>query len=221
MVFYDNDGKVIKQVKALQAGFPDGKASGIEVTKDNVFLCVGFGWSMRSVSSVVRLNKDLSEPKIIADNMRGCCQRLDIVAKDDSLYIAENARHRVVKCDKDGNVIEKWGQRERTDIKGFGICCNPMNLAFGKDGVLYTAESGLGRVKMYTAEGEYLGLVGYIGVDCFVRAGRLAASCSNISIAVTKDQSRVYVLDFKNSIIRVLTKKTVKKDVSKKDQKKD
>lgn len=217
----DDKGKVLKKVIAADAGFPDGKASGIEVTKDDVFVCVGFGWSMRSLSSIVRLKKDLTEPKVIAENMRGCCQRLDIVAKDNTLYIAENARHRIVKCDRDGNVIAKWGQRDRIDVAGFGSCCNPMNLSFGEENVLYTAESGLGRIKKYTPDGKYLGLVGYVGVDRFIRAGRLAASCSNIAIGVSKDQSRVYVQDFKNCIIRVLAKKTEPEKVrDKKEEKK-
>jgi hypothetical protein len=96
-----------------------------------------------------------------------------------------------------------------------------MNLAFGGKDVLYTAESGLGRIKKYTPDGKYLGLVGYIGVDRFIRAGRLAASCSNIAIGVSKDQSRVYVQDFKNCIIRVLAKKPEpEKSANKKENKK-
>jgi hypothetical protein len=76
--------------------------------------------------------------------------------------------------------------------------------------VLYTAESGLGRVKRYTPDGDYLGLVAYVGVERFTSAGRMAASCSNIAIAVTPDGCRVYVMDYKNNLIRVLQKKKVK-----------
>ena len=82
-----------------------------------------------------------------------------------------------------------------------------MNLNFDSKGVLYTAESGLGRVKKHSTDGKFLGLVGYIGVERFTRAGGLAASCSNIAIAVTPDAKRVYVLDFKKSLIRVMEKK--------------
>jgi hypothetical protein len=79
-----------------------------------------------------------------------------------------------------------------------------MNLCFGPEGELYTAESGLGRIKRYTPDGKFLGLVGYAGVERFNRRGRLAASCSNITVAVDEDASRIYVLDFKNNIIRIL-----------------
>lgn len=201
------DGKVVKVLNAETAGFPDGKASGIAIMGDEVFVAFGFGWSLRSLSSIVRFDKELSESKVIAEELRGCCQRLDMVARDGKVYVAENARHRVVVMDREGKVLKKWGERDRTNIEGFGSCCNPMNLSFGKDGELYTAESGLGRVKRYTTDGKFLGLVGYVGTARFVQAGRLAASCSNITVAVNKDGSRIYVLDYDRDIIRVLKTK--------------
>ena len=136
--------------------------------------------------------------------MRGCCQRLDIVSKDGNLFVAENARHRVVEFNRDGEQIGKWGERGREGLEGFGSCCNPMNLFFNSKGDLYTAESGLGRIKKYSDDGKLKSLVGYVGVERFARAGRVAASCSNITIATNKDESLVYVLDYSNSLIRVL-----------------
>ena len=95
------------------------------------------------------------------------------------------------------------GESSRTDIKGFGSCCNPMNLCFDRKGVLYTSKSGMGRVKRYTVDGTYLGLVGYVGTQRFSRAGQTAEACSNIAIAITSDEKRVYVMDFSGKIIRV------------------
>lgn len=197
-------GKVVKTIKPDGTNYPDGKPSGITATKKDVFLAVGSAGSLRSRSSVVRFSRDLDRPTIIAKDLRGCCQRLDLVAKNDTLYIAENARHRIIKCDRDGNILAQWGKRDPRNVEGFGSCCNPMNLCFGPDGQFYTAESGLGRIKRYTPDGKFLGLVGYVGVKRFTRAGRLSISCSNIAVAVTKDKSRIYVLDFKNNIIRVM-----------------
>ncbi len=184
----------------------ESKSSGIEATEKDVFVCFGSGWSTRSTSSIVRFDRNLNNPKTIADQMHGCCQRLDIVARDGILYVAENARHRVVKLDRDGKILSKWGQRDRKNIEGFGSCCNPMNLFFNSDGVLYTAESGLGRIKRYSADGKFLGLVGHIGTTRFNEAGRLAASCSNIAVAVSQDQPRIYVLDFAKNLIRIMVK---------------
>jgi hypothetical protein len=186
--------------------------SGIAVSSTDVFVAFGSGWSLGSKSKLFRFDRDLSNPQLLAEGLRGCCQRCDIVTLDGIAYLAENSAHRVVCYNREGEVLGKWGARSRTGIEGFGSCCNPMNLCFDARGVLYTAESGLGRVKRYTTDGAYLGLVGYVGVERFTNAGRLAASCSNIAIAVTPDGNRVYVMDYKNNLIRVLQKKKGKDD---------
>jgi hypothetical protein len=197
-------GKVLKIAEADGDNFSAGKPSGITAMKRDVFVCFGSAGSFRSRSSIVRFDRDLGQPTIIVEDLHGCCQRLDVVATNDVLYVAENARYRVLKCDRDGNILSKWGNRDRKDIKGFGACCNPMNLCFSPKGELITAESGLGRIKRYSPDGEFLGLVGYVGVDRFTRRSRLAISCSNITVAVNKDESHIYVLDFKNNFIRVM-----------------
>jgi len=201
----DASGKVLKTVSAEEGGFPRAKASGLTRMGQDVFASFGASWSLRSTAVIVRLDTDLANAKTIATGLRGCCQRLDLVGKDGVLYVAENTRHRVVRYNREGEVLSQWGRQDRTEIDGFGSCCNPMNLCIGPGGVLYTAESGLGRIKRHNLDGEFLSVVGYVGVDRFQSAGQLAASCSNIAVAVNKDGSRVYVQDFKNNVIRVLT----------------
>ncbi|MHC4111151.1 MAG: NHL repeat-containing protein [Planctomycetota bacterium] len=208
----DKTGKVLKTVEIDDQNLPNGKPSGITATKRDVFVCIGSVATLRSRSSIVRFDRELSDPNIIAEDLRGCCQRLDILTKDGVLYVAENTRHRVLKCDRDGKILSKWGHRDRKNIEGFGSCCNPMNLYFGPKGELYTAESGLGRIKRYSLDGKFLELVGYVGVDRFNRATRLATSCSNIALAVNKDASRIYVLDFKNNFIRILERANTSAD---------
>lgn len=66
---------------------------------------------------------------------------------NDELLIAENSRHCVNRFDLDGKPLGKWGKRDRTGIEGFAACCNPVNIDIGPDNVLYTAESGIGRIK--------------------------------------------------------------------------
>ncbi|MBW8041842.1 MAG: hypothetical protein FVQ85_17840 [Planctomycetes bacterium] len=208
----DETGKVLKTVDTDGNDLPTGKPSGITATKRDVFLCVGSKGTLGSKSCIVRFDRELSDPNIIAEDLRGCCQRLDIVAKDGVLYVAENARHRVLKYDRNGEILSKWGNKDRKDIEGFGSCCNPMNLCFGPKGELYTAESGLGRIKRYSLDGKFLELIGYVGVDRFTRATRLATTCSNITIAINKDASRIYVLDFKSNFIRVLERANTEAD---------
>jgi sugar lactone lactonase YvrE len=149
----------------------------------------------------------LENPVILAEGLRGCCQHCDIIFRDGILYLAENAAFRVVRCDADGNVLTKWGSKGRGELERFGSCCNPMNLAFDADGVLYTGESGMGRVKRYTTEGQFLGLVGYLDTERFNRGSRLAAACCYFPLAVTPDGGRVYVADVKDNVIRVLDRK--------------
>ena len=177
------------------------------MTDQDVFVAFGSGWSLGSKSKLYRFDLALENPEPLADGLRGCCQRCDIKSHNGVLYLAENSAHRVVHYDREGNVLTKWGERGRNDLKTFGACCNPMNLCFDGHGVIYTAESGLGRIKRYTKDGQFLGLVGYVGTERFWNGSGLAASCSNMAIAVTNDGQRVYVMDYKNSQIRILEKK--------------
>ena len=39
-------------------------------------------------------------------------------------------------------------------------CCNPVNIAFAPDGKIVTAEKVIPRIKVYTAEGKLLALIG-------------------------------------------------------------
>ena len=179
----DKKGKILKTVAAADGKFPKAKVSGLTVDGKDLFATFGSGRSLRSTGVLVRLNLDMGEAKTLAEKLRGCCQRLDVTSKDGVIYLAENTRHRIVKYDREGKVLGKWGKADRrgADLAGFGSCCNPMNLYFGPEGELYTSESGLGRVKRYDVDGKFLGLVGYAAVPRFNRAGRKAASCSNIA----------------------------------------
>jgi len=218
LVKLDAQGKRLQKVEAPSdvpsEGLPDhGKylrkirVSGIAVTGDDVFVAFGSAWSRRSLSKIFRFDRDLQNPKLIAEGLRGCCQRCDIATDGRVLYVAENTRYRILKLDREGNELGSWGSRSRTGLEGFGACCNPMNVCLGPEGAIYTAESGLGRIKRYTAGGKLLDLVGYVGVTRFTRAGHLAAACSNIAVDATPDGQRVFVMDYTNNLVRVLQKK--------------
>jgi hypothetical protein len=211
-------GKVLRKVKLpeykdTQAGprrrggsHPPG-ISGLAVSEKFVFVTCGSGWSVSAKAGLYRYTRDLKKPKLLAKDLRGCCQHCDIAYRDGTLFLAENSAFRVVLYNDKGKVLKKWGSKSRHDVKLFGGCCNPMNIAFDAKGVLYTAESGLGRVKRYSPDGRFLGLVGYLDVERFTRGGRLASSCCHIPIAVTPHGKRVYVTDVKENIIRVLQRK--------------
>ena len=218
LVMLDKEGKLLRAVEIpKKESSPDAekkpaksrprRVSGIAVSDTDVFVAYGSSGSLRSRSQLFRFNLDLNNPKLLAEGLRGCCQRCDIVTAGGHVYVAENAAYRVVRYDRQGKVLDKWGGKNRKGLEGFGACCNPMNLCFDGAGVLYTSESGLGRVKRYSTDGKFLGLVGHVGVNRFESRGRLAAACSNMAIAVTPDAERVYVMDYKNNRIRVLQRK--------------
>jgi hypothetical protein len=79
-----------------------------------------------------------------------------------------------------------------------------VNVDFGADGVLYTAESGVGRVKKYSQTGEYLGLVGYVDTTKFDRGSRLASQSCYIPIEVGPNADRIYIMDVRANFVRIL-----------------
>ena len=159
-------------------------ASSISVTSSDVFVATralqGYGFD------VWRVDDRFENGQRIVSGLRGCCGQMDVQANDTGVYVAENARHRVCHYDRDGELVNQWGSRARTGVEGFGGCCNPMNLAFNSGQDVYTAESSTGRIKRYSASGDLLGLVGQV---------EIVPGCKKVSIAVSPDGSRVYMLD--------------------------
>jgi sugar lactone lactonase YvrE len=169
------------------------KASSISATADEVFLATpasaGYGFE------IWRMDNQFENATKIVSELRGCCGQMDVKVNDNGVYVAENARHRVCRYDREGTLVGTWGQSARTGLEGFGSCCNPMNVAFGPDNVVYTAEDNTGRIKRYSPEGNLLGLVGSVDV---------VPGCKNVSIAVNHDGSQVYMLDItRNHIVRM------------------
>jgi sugar lactone lactonase YvrE len=167
------------------------------VTKSDIFVACpsakGYGYD------VWRTNLDFGEPQKIVTGLSGCCGQMDIQAHDGKLYVAENGRKRVACYDRDGKKLATWGKSSRTDVVGFGSCCNPMNVRFGPDGMVYTSESNLGRVKRFTPKGEFLGVVGTVTI---------VPGCKHVAIDTSPDGKTIYMLDITRSHIVVMTEKT-------------
>jgi hypothetical protein len=169
------------------------KASSISAAGNDVFLATralqGYGYA------IWRMDSQFDNGTQIVSELRGCCGQMDVKANEHGLFVAENSRHRVCRFDRQGNSLGTWGRAARDGIDGFGSCCNPMNVAFGPDAAVYTAEDNTGRIKRYSVDGKLLGLVGSV---------ELVPGCKNVSIAVNKDGSRVYMLDItRHHIVRM------------------
>jgi len=152
---------------------------------------------------VWRMDHDFTNPKLIVENLRGCCGQMDIQSHDGNLWIPENARHRVTCYDREGNVLSQFGRRDRKAADGFGGCCEPKNLRFGPDGTIYAAESGPPvAIKRFTAEGEFLGVVGL---------PEFKTGCVRVTVEVAPD-GRVYILSPNEGAIYVLAPKQEKQE---------
>lgn len=207
LAMFDAKGRRLKQIDTDAIYGAKALTSGLYADDQHVFIAFGLGNSLRATEDFYRLNRDLTAPKLIVKRQYGCCAHIDIEARNGELLISENSRHRVNRFTLDGEFLGTWGRRNRTSIEGFAACCNPCNTDFGPNGVLYTAESGVGRVKKYTPDGRYLGLVGYVDTARYDRGSYFASQSCYIPIEVNADASRIYIMDMRASIIRVLERK--------------
>ena len=163
----------------------------------------GVGWAGKDVFVAVRvqtgygiyrMTDELSEPVLLVKGLRGCCGQMDFTAKDGVVYVAANCDFKVIKYDREGKKIADFGKRG-TDLDGFEGCCEPKNVCFDTKGNLYTSESGGCCVKKFTPEGKFLA---HMGVGTGIRG------CVRVTIAVTRDNSKIYMLDTGRNIIRVV-----------------
>ncbi|WP_299466046.1 hypothetical protein [uncultured Gimesia sp.] len=172
------------------------RVSSISMNEKEIFLACsaieGYGYE------VWRTDKNFENGAIVVKGLRGCCGQMDVQCNKDGIFVAENSRHRVSHYDRNGKEMNHWGSRDRNGVEGFGSCCNPMNVAVGKAGEVYTAESNLGYIKRYSADGKYLDFVGKVD---------LVPGCKNVSIMVTPDGDRVYMMDLTRNHIIVMARK--------------
>ncbi|HEX6963793.1 MAG TPA: hypothetical protein VF175_18140 [Lacipirellula sp.] len=169
------------------------KVASISETDGKVYIActaaVGYGFN------VWQLDDKFTGGKVVVSELRGCCGQMDVQASKDGIFVAENARHRVACFNDDGKLTTQWGEQARSGIDGFGSCCNPMNVAFGADGSIYTAESESGRVKRFSPKGELIDLVGKV---------EIVPGCKKVAIAVDKTGDTVFMLDVsRNHIVKM------------------
>jgi hypothetical protein len=131
------------------------------------------------------------------------------VAPDGLLRVVNPERIRIEAYTFDGD-LEFWWGANSIRIEDFCGCCNPSNFAMLSDGSYVTAEKGIIRVKLYDAEGVFVGVVA--GPNQLVKggAGRVFknvndAQASGFDVAVDADD-RVYVLDTIENVVRVFVR---------------
>jgi len=185
----DSEGKVIKQ-----ASIPGSKATGIGYSGEDIFIAVRKGTGY----SVYRMDGQLEGQTQIIEGLRGCCGQMDITSKDGIVYVAANTLFKVIKYDRTGKEVDRFGKKGRSGDDTFKGCCEPKNVCFDSDGNLYTSESDQCCVKKFTADGKF---IEHIGNVSGIRG------CVRVSVAVSKDKSRIYMLDTGKNIIRKVPQK--------------
>ena len=172
------------------------RISSVSSSGDHVFVATrstaGYGYD------IWRTDDEFSNSKVIVTGLRGCCGQMDVQCCKNGVFVAENSRHRVVRYDIEGEEVASWGSRDREGVDGFSSCCNPMNVCFNGSGDVFTAESGTGRIKRFSAKGDFVGYVGDVN---------LVPGCKNVSIAVSPNTDKVYMLDLtRNHIVMMQAK---------------
>lgn len=171
------------------------KIHAITVSGENLYVATavtkGYGFA------VWRMDLDFKQPKQIISGLSGCCGQMDVQARGDDLWVAENSRHAVVHYSKEGKKLGQFGSRAReATAASFGGCCNPMNVCFTPEGNILTSESE-GKVKCFTPEGKYVGLAGSAAVS---------GGCKNVAIGSSSDGKYIYFYDLGGSQIIILAK---------------
>lgn len=133
------------------------------------------------------------------------------VGPDRLLRVVNPGRQRIETYTFDGYLVISWG-KPGTDIEKFFGCCNPVNFAMLPEGGFVTAEKGLTRVKVFNAEGVFVGVV--VGPDGFARHRRICAGkCKTARRLFGPDvavdaRSRILVLDPYTNEVRTFVRKT-------------
>jgi hypothetical protein len=122
---------------------------------------------------------------------------------DGLLRVVNPGRHLIEAYTPTGDREWAWGKTS-LKVDGFSGCCNPVSLAVLPDGGFVTCEKGLPRVKVYDAEGQFVGVVA--GPDDLGSTDSKAGKLQTFDAAVDA-AGRVYVLDKLNNIIRIFEKK--------------
>jgi hypothetical protein len=132
------------------------------------------------------------------------------VGADGLLRVVNPGRHRIEAYTFDGDLEFWWGKASMA-IEGFCGCCNPANFAILSDDSFITSEKGLVRVKVYDADGEFVGVVA--GPEQLFRGGAAhigetvaEAQAGGFDVAVNEN-GKVFVLDTIKNVVKTFVKK--------------
>jgi hypothetical protein len=173
--------------------------TGLTATDDDVFMAVGApsDFSYR----VYRFDQSLAKPALVVEKLRGCCGQMDVQSHNGKLWIPHNARHQVESRDREGKELSKFGKAGKVKPSDFGGCCEPKCMRVLANGEILAAESGPPTcIKRFSADGKFLGVVAVVN--------GAKGDCVRVTVAVSPDGNRYYMLDTTRDAIRVFAAKS-------------
>lgn len=135
--------------------------------------------------SIWRTDSDLGNPVEVISSISGCCGQMDVQCCDDGFMLAENTSFKVGRYDREGNPVANFGSGDRSSVQGFGSCCNPMNVYPMSENQVLTAESSVGHIKRFDAEGNF---VSYVG------RAKIGGGCKHCSLGYDPDSDQYYMM---------------------------
>ena len=173
--------------------------TGLAVTAQDVFMAVGAPNDF--TYRVYRFDQALENPKLVVEKLRGCCGQMDLQAHDGKLWIPHNARHQVESRDRDGKELAKFGKSGKVKPNDFGGCCEPKCMRVLPNGDILASESGPPTcIKRFSASGKFIEVV--------VAVANAKGDCVRVTVEVSPDGKRYYLLDTTRDAIRVFGAKS-------------
>ena len=208
---YDGRGKRLATWEPLG---DNAVLTSIAVSKNDVFVAdagnrivLRYDTTGKLINRIGEKDKDRNVPGFVIPS-----PHFDLaVGRDGLLRVVNSGRHRIEAYTFDGELEFWWGKFSNVDLKGFTGCCNPVNFAILGDESFVTCEKGLTRVKIYDAEGAFVGAVA--GPEQLVEGGtsricHFPADCQAGGFDVAVDATgRILVLDTIKNVVRIFTRR--------------